>query len=155
MVWDGDLAYASGGYPERETLAVRTDGSGEIVWRNREKCYEQSILAHDGYVYAMNDSGIALCWNARTGEEMWKTRLGGPISASPILAAGHVYCSNEKGTTFVFRADPQRFELVAENQLGEEAFATPTICDNCIFLRVASGTGETRQEMLYCLAKRP
>lgn len=52
MVWDGEIVFASGGYPKAETLAVKADGSGEVLWRNNQKCYEQSMLARDGYLYA-------------------------------------------------------------------------------------------------------
>ena len=41
VVWDDDTVYASGGYPKKETVAVKADGSGEIRWRNNVKCYEQ------------------------------------------------------------------------------------------------------------------
>ena len=86
------------------------------------------MLVDAGYLYAIDDKGVAFCWRASDGEEMWRERLGGPISASPILANGIIYASNEKGTTFVIRANPVWFELLVANQLGEEAFATPTIC---------------------------
>ena len=35
MVWHDDIAFASGGYPDAETIAVKADGSGEVMWRNR------------------------------------------------------------------------------------------------------------------------
>lgn len=153
MVWDGDLVFASGGYPKSETIAVHADGSGRVAWKNGQKCYEQSMLAYQGHVYAVNDAGIAYCWNAKTGEEMWKFRLGGPISASPILAGGNIYAVNERGTIFVFSATPSGYQPVAQNQLGDEAFATPAICGDRIFMRVADSTSGTRQESLYCLGK--
>src|SRR5690606_14903374 len=85
VVWEGDMVFASGGYPGKETLGVKVGPRGaEVVWRNGEKCYEQSLLVSGGYVYAINDNGIAFCWDAQTGKEMWKTRLGGPVSASPV-----------------------------------------------------------------------
>jgi len=148
MIWDDDFVFASGGYPKPETVCIRGDGSGKIVWKNNQKCYEQSMLVVDGYVYAVTDSGVAYCWKAGDGREMWKARLGGPISASPILAGGNIYASNERGTTFVFRANPTKFEAVSQNQLGNESFATPTICGNRILLRVAD---DQRRETLYCL----
>ena len=154
MVWEGSLAFASGGYPKKETVCVEADGSGTVVWRNQEKCYEQSMLVHEGYVYAINDGGIAFCWKADTGREMWKSRLpGGPVSASPVLANGNVYISNEHGTTYVFKATPEQFVAVAQNQLGDEAFASPAIVDSRIYQRVASSARGGRQEFLYCIGK--
>ena len=151
MVWDQDLVFASGGFPDAETVSIRADGSGKVVWRNDQKCYEQSMLAYDGHVYAVNDAGIAYCWNAETGKEQWRERLRGPISASPVLSGGNIYVSNERGVTFVYRATPARFESVARNQIGSEAFATSTICGGQIFLRVADRVDGRREEMLVCL----
>jgi outer membrane protein assembly factor BamB len=152
MVWDGDLVFASGGFPKAGTVCIRADGSGKIVWENKQKCYEQSMLAVDGYLYAINDTGIAYCWHAETGAEQWRERLGGAISASPVQCGQHIYASNERGTTWVYRATPEKFELVSENQLGTAAFASPTICGNRIYLRVADSSGGPRQEFLYCIA---
>lgn len=154
MVWDGDIVFASGGFPDSETLAVRSDGSGKVLWRNRQKCYEQSMLAYDGHLYALTDNGIVFCWRADTGQEMWKQRLKGPISASPVFAGGHIYWSNELGTTFVFKPNPTQFELVAENQLGEESFASPAVSGGQLFLRVGTRVSGQRQEYLYCLGSR-
>lgn len=150
-VWDDDTVYASGGYPDKETVAVKADGSGQILWKNQVKCYEQSLLIHDGYLYAVDDNGVAWCWRAKTGEEMWRSRLVGPVSASPVLVGDTIYASNEKGETFVFRANPQRFEAVARNKLGDESFATPTVVDSRLYLRVASRQGGTRQESLFAI----
>lgn len=153
-VWEGDLVYASGGFPNKETAAVRADGSGTIVWKNDVKCYEQSLVVRDGFLYAIDDGGIAYCWNAATGEEKWKSRLGGPVSASPVLAGGHLYFTNERGITYVVKATPDRFETVSENTLGNEAFASPMVVDDRIYLRVAKNEGQSRQEWLYCIGQR-
>jgi outer membrane protein assembly factor BamB len=151
MVWEGDLVFASGGYPKPETLCVKADGSGTVVWKNNQKCYEQSMLTFDGHVYALNDNGIAFCWKGSDGSELWKERLRGPISASPVFCDGVIYQTNEHGTTYVFKATPEKFELLAENQLGNEGFATLAACGGEIFLRAAAQVGGKRQETLYCL----
>ena len=155
IVWDDEIVFASGGYPKAETLAVKADGSGEVLWRNNQKCYEQSMLAHDGYLYALTDNGVMFCWRGTDGKEMWKERLKGPVSASPVLANGNLYWANELGTLYVVRANPERFEKVAENQIGSDSFPSPAICGGQIFLRVGKGTGKERQEWLYCFGNQP
>lgn len=151
VAWVGDLVFASGGYPSKMTTAVRA-GTGEVVWRNQRKCYEQSLLAHEGHVYAVTDNGIAYCWRAEDGKEMWSERLKGPVSASPVLAGDRIYAVNEQGTWFVFRATPERFESLAENSLGDEVFATPAVGGDRLFARVAFVDDEgERRERLYCL----
>ena len=151
MVWTGELVIASGGYPKAETICVKADGSGEVVWKNNQKCYEQSLIERDGHVYCVTDSGFGICWRAADGEMMWRQRLKGPVSSSPVRVGDTIYQSIEDGTTFVFKANPEKFELIAENKLGEEGFATPTICGNRIYIRTATTEQGQRQEYLSCL----
>lgn len=155
-VWTDNIIVASGGYPQRETLAVKGDGSGSVVWRNRVKCYEQSMLIHKGYVYAFDDGGMAHCWSVVDGEDKWGggQRLGGPVSASPLLAGRHLYFCNERGKTFVVKADPERFQLVATNETGDELFASPAVSDGYLFLRAADRRSGSRQEYLYCIGTK-
>ena len=153
MVWEKDIVVASGGYPKSETVAVKADGSGKILWKNPQKCYEQSMLAHNGYVYALTDGGILFCWRLADGEVMWRERLEGPVSASGVLAGGLIYWPNESGKWYVFRPDPKSFQMVAQNQLGNEAFASATPIDGQFFIRAASRTAGGRQEFLYCIGK--
>ncbi len=154
MVWDGDIVIASGGYPKSETIAVKADGSNKVLWKNEEKCYEQSLLTHNGYVYALNDRGILFCWQASDGKEMWKERLfTGPTSASPVLVGGNIYWPNERGTWYVFKPNPQKYESVAENQLGDEGFASPAVVGGQMFVRTATSSGGKRQEWLYCFGQ--
>jgi hypothetical protein len=90
----------------------------------------------------VTDAGIAYCLEGATGKELWKERLAGSFSASPLLAGGHVYATSETGTTFVFRA-ADSFELMARNEIEGECLASPVTCDGRLFLRTAGS--------LYCI----
>jgi len=152
LVWEDDMVFGSGGYPDKQTVGVQVrNGKAQQVWTNKEKCYEQSMLVHDGYLYAVTDNGIAFCWEANTGKEMWKTRLGSPVSSSLTLAGDNLYYSDERGTTYVFKATSEKFTPVAENKLGNISFATPVIVDNQIFLRHADDSSGQWEETLYCI----
>lgn len=151
-VWHKNLIFASGGYPKAETVAVRADGSGQ-AWKNSQKCYEQSMIAVEGYVYGLTDGGVLFCWRADDGKEMWKQRLKGPVSASPVYTGGHIYWANELGTLYVFRPNPDKYDHVADNVLGDESMASPAIAQGQLFLRVADSSGGRGQETLYCLGK--
>jgi len=153
-VTDGELIFTSGGYPRNHMSAVRADGSGQIVWENNERVYVPSMLVRDGYLYTVADAGVATCWVAATGKQLWQGRLGGTFSSSPVLVGDLVYVTNEAGLTFLFKATPGRFELVGKNQLGQEVFATPAICGSRIYMRVAQHRDGRRQELLYCLGPK-
>jgi outer membrane protein assembly factor BamB len=112
------------------------------------------MVIHNGYLYAVLDAGVAMCWKASEGTEMWKQRLGGTFSASLVLAGETLYATNEEGHTFVFRATPKGFESLGENQLGDSTFSTPVICGGRIYHRVAREIDGRRQEFLYCLGTK-
>lgn len=150
-VWDGDLVFASGGYPEKETAAVKVGGG--LVWKNREKIYEPSMLAHDGYLYAISDSGKAFCWEAATGKLMWEERMLRALSASPILVGDKIYLAGGKGETVVFEANSNKYVELARNTLGDDNFSTPAFCHNEIYIRVGEGKGASRQEWLVCIGR--
>ena len=150
-VTDGTHVFTSGGYPENHISAVTADGSGQQVWKNKSREYVPSMLSRDGYLYTVLDAGIIACLKSDTGEEMWKQRLAGNFSSSPVFVGDLIYASNEEGTTFVLKATPDECEKVATNRLGDNVFATPTICGSRIYARVAHNEGDRRQEYLYCL----
>ena len=151
VVTDGELVFTSGGYPKQHVSAVRADGSGEIVWEKNIRVYVPSMLVHEGHIFLVTDSGIARCWKSSTGEEIWRGRLGGTFSASPVMVGEHIFATNEDGMTFIFRANPEVFELVAQNKLGDHVIATPVFCGSRIYMRVAEEAGGQRQEFLYCI----
>ncbi len=152
LVWDGDVVFAGGGFPAQATLAVSVPQK-KILWQKPVKVYEQSLIVHDGYVYAHADIGVAYCWRASDGQEMWKARVTSKgVSASPVLVGDLIYLTSEKGEMVVIRANPEAFEKVSENQLGGAAFATPTIVDSRIYARVGSSKDASPQ-YLYCIGK--
>ncbi len=153
-VSDGGLVFTSGGYPKNHVSAVKADGSGEVVWEKNVRVYVPSMLARDGYLYAVTDRGVATCWKAGTGEDVWQHRLGGTFTASPVLVGDHLFATNEAGTTFVLKLTETGAEDVAENQLGDEVYSTPTLCGSRIYMRVAKQIDGKRQEMLYCLGQK-
>ena len=153
-VTNGDLIYSSGGYPNNHIAAVRADGSGKLVWDNTVRVYVPSMLISGNHLYAVTDAGVAICFDSATGRQMWKRRLGGVFSSSPVLAGDRIYATNEEGTTYIFRATADRFERLAENQLGHDVFATPAICRGRLFTRVALRDGDQRREMLVCIGER-
>jgi outer membrane protein assembly factor BamB len=52
-----------------------------------------------------------------------------------ISAGGRLYVTNQKGATVVFKPNPEKFELVATNDLNEPSNSTPAVSDGEIFLR--------------------
>jgi len=152
VVSDGQHVVTSGGYPSKHIAVIKGDGSGETLWRNETMVYVPSMLVHDGYLYAVTDTGDAICYDLKTGEVKWEERLRAKFASSPLLVGDLVYATSDEGTTHIFKATPTGFAAVAENVIpADEVQATPAICGGQIFIRLAEGRAEDRQEMLYCL----
>ena len=82
----------------------------------------------------MDNSGVASCVDALTGEELWKERIGGNFDASPIEAGGLIYYLSRDGVTTIFRPVAP-FEVIASNTLDGTFKASPAVSGNALFLR--------------------
>jgi len=131
-------------------LAVRTDARGDVsltgeettnayvAWGKwRDGAYMPTPIVYGDYLYVLRDSGAFFCYDARTGVEKYKVRLGKGstgFSASPVAADGKLYVTSEVGDVYVIKAGSE-FELLGENSLGEVAMATPAISEGTIYFR--------------------
>jgi outer membrane protein assembly factor BamB len=140
MVYDGKLVFLTAGFPEHHILAIRPDGSGNvtdthIVWRTTKACsYVPSPIVVGEYFLCVSDEGMGTCYEAATGKRHWLQRMGSHYSGSLVTANGLVYFTDDSGVTKVVRPG-KKYELVAENKLGERTFASPAISSGAIFLR--------------------
>jgi hypothetical protein len=154
MVWTDDLVFASGGYPEKMTVAVKADGSGSVVWESSKSFYVSSMLVVDDRLFGFEYSGgIGVIFDINDGKRPLKQiRLTEGFYGSPTLAGRHIYAAGRKGTVFVL--DPKTGRSVAKNSLGDEMDTTVTAAGGQLFLRVADQSRGRRQEMLYCIGKK-
>ena len=123
-----------------ELIAVKPDGKGvvsdsHVAWSYKRVVSKRpSPLLIDDLIFMVDDGGIAACVEAKTGKEIWKTRLGGNYSASPVYADGRIYFFNEDGNSTII--EPGReFKQVAENQLDGGCMASPAISGKALFVR--------------------
>ena len=82
----------------------------------------------------IEDGGVASCVEAATGGEIWRERVGGNYSASPLLAEGRVYFFSEEGKTTVIEAG-REFRKLAENKLDAGFMASPAVAGSALILR--------------------
>lgn len=128
------------GFSAGQLFAVRAGGNGlitdtHVAWKvKRAVSNKPSILLVDDLIYVINDTGIASCIEAKTGEMIWQQRIGGEYSASPVYAGGRIWLFSEDGKTSVIRAG-RTFELLAENQLDDGFLASPAIAGKAFYLR--------------------
>jgi len=137
-------AYFATGFGKGELIVVPVNKQGALsendkVWHSKRSVPKKpSMVMVKNHLYMVDDGGIASCYEAKTGELVWQERLArrsGNFSASPILAKGKIYISNEDGTTFIFEANPKELKVVATNKLEDGCMASPAISGNALFIR--------------------
>ncbi len=146
----GDIVLAFTGYTG-PTMGLKVGGKDDVTASNRlwrTKSSPQSIgsgVAIDGYVYHPYETLIA-CIKPSTGDFAWKDRAKtNGLWGSIVSAGGRLYVTDRKGTTVVFRPNPEKFDLIASNELGEKSNSTPAVSNGEIFIRTFKA--------LYCIAE--
>ena len=106
-----------------------------VVW-NRDKGNSDlsAPLLIGDRIFSILNNGVINCVDVRTGEEIWKDRVEGTFTASPITANGVIYFCNEAGDCFVVKA-ADAYELVSHNRLDEGMRASPAAADGQLFFR--------------------
>lgn len=124
-------------------LALKAGGRGDItsshvLWSTGNGPDVPTPVTDGKYFYVVNDRGIMFCLDAKTGAEVYvQQRIKpGTYSASPVLADGKIYITNEDGLTTVVAAGP-KFEVLAENPLNDYVLSSPAISDGQIFIRTS------------------
>jgi outer membrane protein assembly factor BamB len=139
----------------RPLLALRPGGTGDVttshlVWKwDDNGAPDVPTPVSDGkYFYMVEDRGMVTCLDAKTGKLIWgpeRTALG-TVSASPLLADGKLYITNENAVTTVLAAGP-KFKVLATNELdGSFTLSSIAVSGEQLFLRTSTH--------LYCIGKK-
>ena len=151
IVASGEMVFATSGFGDSTVRAIRVDGKGEvtdthIVWQtSKDVPMVPSMLYFEPYLYALTEAGVVTCIAGKTGEIVWRERLAGRYSASPVYVDGTILFLNEKGKSTIVKAGPE-FEIIAENDLAERCLASPAISAGNVFIRTDAH--------LYCIGTR-
>ena len=131
--------------PSRQNpvVGIKPGGRGDITRTHLAWQFDRGpdvpSPATDGTrLFLVTDNGVVYALDLKTGAVVWgPERLeSGTYSASPVVADGRVYVTNEEGFTSVFAAGP-KFELLAENPLSDYTLSSPAISEGQIFIRTA------------------
>ncbi len=139
-LYQDGLAFFVTGSGKTELIAVRMGGSGDvtdshIAWRYDSMVAKTAspILVNDN-IYMVSDDGMLTCVGAKTGNQVWRSRIGGTYAASPIHADGRLYFFNQQGKTTVLNPGPA-LDIVATNKLDIGLMASPAVSDSDLVLR--------------------
>lgn len=138
-------------------LAVKAGAEGDISLKHgdssnagvawsakRSADSDTSPLVYEGHVYVFGRSGVVTCYDAATGNQVYRARVPGVnnIWASPWASDGKVYILDDSGTTVVLETGPS-FNVLRKNTLDDTTWATPAAADGAIYLRGVN--------YLYCI----
>jgi outer membrane protein assembly factor BamB len=115
-----------------------TSNAGVAWFRDDAGPHFTSALVQDGrlYVFPPHDRGVLSCFDAKTGQTIYAEPLQGAagFKSSPCFADGKIYCTDERGTTFVIESGP-KFKVLAKNAVNEMSWASSAIASGAIFVR--------------------
>ncbi|MCA9230104.1 MAG: PQQ-binding-like beta-propeller repeat protein [Planctomycetales bacterium] len=142
-VFDGERVFLCTGFMQPQLWAVRPDAHGElaeshVAWKQTKQIPSMSSPIVVGErIYVVGDNGVVSCFDTVSGKEVWRDRMGGKYSASPLYADGRLYFCNHEGRTTVIAPGDQYQEL-ARNDLEGQLMASPAVVEGDLLLRTAT-----------------
>lgn len=150
----GGLIYITNAHgPMAPIYAIRADAVGDVSLKDgetanqgvawsvagRNGAYMQTPIIVGDYLYVCRDNGTLSAYHARTGERVYRQRLGngGGFTASAVSDGRHLYYAGEEGDVYVVKAGPE-FQETAVNSMGEICMATPAISEGMLLFRTRS-----------------
>jgi outer membrane protein assembly factor BamB len=154
LVGDG-VGVAMSGF-HGPAMGFKLGGSGNVtesnrLWRVAQRMPQRigSGVIVGGDLFMANEQGVVQCIDVMTGKDKWpEQRLNaeGALWASLVLADGKLYVTTKRGETAVFAANPEKFEPIATNAVGEPSDSTIAVSDGRIYLRTHRG--------LWCIGEK-
>ncbi len=153
LIIAGDLAIQPNGFQGAESVRAFTIPGAKGSLGETTMAWEQtknppklpSMIFAAPHVFAFTEGGMTWCAEAKTGNVLWRERIGGStFASSPILAGGRIYITGDEGETVVLAAGP-KFEILARNPLGENVQASPAVWRDHLLIRGVRN--------LYCIGE--
>lgn len=126
---DSRLVLATGGVsvftapfeePIQRAGQLQPGSPSPVVWQNK--------------VLVINRGGVLACGDLETGNVLWRRRLGGRFWATPVAAAGKLYCVNSEGeATVVDLADGGK--VLSKTDFGEDVLGSPAVSGDAVYFR--------------------
>ena len=119
-------------------VAGRGAASPKVLWSFSQGPDVPTPATDGQLLYVVRDNGATFALDLKTGATVYgPERLPpGTYSASPVLADGHIYVTNEEGTTSVYKAGP-KFELVSQNAMNDYCLSSIAVSEGQLFLRTS------------------
>jgi len=142
----GNMVIVPSGRADRDTPrlhGIKLGGTGDVTathraWQRHDAgTFVPTPAEYKGLVYLVTDKGQVECVEPATGKTLWREAFPkgkGSFFSSPVVAAGKLYAAREDGVVFVAQVEG-KFELLAENAMGEQVIASPVPVENRLMIR--------------------
>ena len=163
---EGNLVFISHGEDNIDNAefgrvqCIDATGKGDITdthskWRfDGLKAGYTALIAKDGIVYVVADTGNLHAFDTQSGKELWVQNLGTVGKGSPVWADGKLYVMEVNGNVWILKPSREKCEVLSHVELlgrgvpgTDEIYASPAIADGRIYLvtrdrTICLGTGK-------------
>jgi outer membrane protein assembly factor BamB len=143
LAFNSSMVYAVTDYAR--LAAVKPGTGASIAWQDNSFTPDvASPVANEKFLFIATGNGDIACYNALKGDTVWTHYFLDQFYASPIIAGENVYLLDRSGVMHIISAG-DKFKIVSEPSIGEEADCTPAFSDKKIYIR--------GKKNLYCIAE--
>ncbi|MEM7479510.1 MAG: PQQ-binding-like beta-propeller repeat protein [Planctomycetota bacterium] len=142
-IYHEGLVFVCTGYNRPSILAIDPTGSGDVTkthlrWQSKDRIpHTPSLIAYKTNIAMISDQGVATMVDAKTGEQVWRTRVDGGFSASPLLSGSMLYFLSEGGDCTVLDISGSQPKEVTVNSMDERCLASMAVYGKDLLLRSA------------------
>ena len=109
----------------------------EVLWQQAQlRPGTASPLVHGEKLFIINRAGVLNAANRKNGERLWRIRLEGPFSGSPVTTGNFLYIASErKGLLQCVDLRGDEGKVVGTIELGETILGTPALSSDALYIR--------------------
>ena len=103
-------------------------------WKAGIQGYMTSPVVVEGHAYLRLKNQRFACFDLKTGDVKWRTKPYGKY-ASLIAAGDKIMALDERGDLMLFKANPEKFELVDARRVADDSWAHLAVTKDRVFVR--------------------
>ena len=137
VVIDGDVMVVQTKDKDHGLVAFRiTPEKAEEIWKNKEFFDgSASPVVTGGHAYVVVKD-LAACVKLEDGSTVWKEKVKNSVGwGSPVLADGKLITLLGRGDVLMHRATPEKFESLAQVNLGGLNWSSAAVVDGKLYFR--------------------
>ena len=141
--YEDGLVFANNEYAS--LVAINPEPGAEVKWESYDYLSEAaSPVAYNGLLYLATSYGVFVCYDSKSGQQVWEKDFGVTLYSSPMIVEGKIYLMDNQGVMHIMKAD-RSATVLGQPALGEASYAIPAFAEGRIYIR--------GDKNLYCFGK--